>query len=37
MISNFEDYLNKSKIIFKKLKAAGFIINADKLFFAKDG
>ena len=33
---NFEDYLNKVKILVKKLKAVGFKINADKLFFARD-
>ena len=34
--SNFEDHLNKVKILSKKLKAAGFKINAEKSFFAKD-
>ena len=33
---NFEDHVNKIKIVLKNLKAAGFIINADKLFFARD-
>ena len=33
---NFEDHLNKVKIDSKKLKAAGFKINAEKLFFARD-
>ena len=32
---NFEDHLNKGKIVLKKLKAAGFIINAEKLFSPK--
>ena len=38
MISNgnFEDHLSKLKIILKILKAAGFNINAKKLFFAKE-
>ena len=31
---NFEDHLNKVKIVLNKQKAAGFKINADKLFFA---
>ena len=31
---NFEDHLNKVKIALKILKAAGFIINAEKSFFA---
>ena len=34
--SNYEDILNKLQNILKKLKAAGFKINADKLFFAID-
>ena len=33
---NFEDHLNKVKIVLKKLKAAGFKINAEKSFFARD-
>ena len=33
---NFEDHLNKFKIVSKKLKAAGIKINAEKSFFAKD-
>ena len=33
---NFEDHLNKVKIVSKKFKAAGFKINADKSFFASD-
>ena len=33
---NFEDHPNKVKIVLKKLKAVGFNINADKLFFARD-
>ena len=33
---NFEDHLNKVKIVLNKLKAAGFKINAEKSFFAKD-
>ena len=33
---NFEDHLEKAKIVLKKLKAAGFKINAEKLFFARD-
>ena len=33
---NFEDHLNKVKIVLKKLKVARFKINADKSFFAKD-
>ena len=33
---NFEDHLNKVKIVLKKLKAAGFKINAEKYFFARD-
>ena len=32
--SNFEDHLNNVKIVLKKLKAAGFKINAAKLVFA---
>ena len=32
---NFEDHVNKVKIVLKKLKVAGFKIIADKLFFAK--
>ena len=34
--SNFEDHLNKVKIVLKKLKAAGFKINAEKYFFVRD-
>ena len=34
--SNFEDHLNKVKIVLKKLKAAGFKINAEMPKFAKD-
>ena len=33
---NFEGYLNKVKIVLKKLKAAGFKINAEKSKFARD-
>ena len=33
---NFEDHLNKVKLVLKKLKAAGFKINADKSFLARD-
>ena len=33
---NFEDHLNKVKIVLKKLKAAGFKINAEKSFFTRD-
>ena len=33
---NFEDHLNKVKIVLNKLKAAGFKNNADKSFFARD-
>ena len=33
---NFEDHLNNVKIVLKKLKAADFKINAEKLFFAKE-
>ena len=33
---NFEHYLNKVKIVLKKLKSAAFKINADKLIFARD-
>ena len=29
---NFEDHLNKAKIVFKQQKAAGFKINAEKSF-----
>ena len=38
IISNgdFEDHLNKVKIVLKKLKAAGFKINVEKSFFARD-
>ena len=36
IISNVEDHLNKVKVGFKKLKAAGFKINAGKSFFARD-
>ena len=32
----FENHLYKAKTILKKLKAAGFKINADKSFFARD-
>ena len=34
--SNFEDHQNKVKIVLKKFKAAGFKINAEKSFFARD-
>ena len=34
--SNFQDHLNKVKIVFKKLKAGGFKINAEKSKFARD-
>ena len=34
--SSFEDHLNKVKIVLKKLKAAGFKINAEKSKFARD-
>ena len=34
--SDFEDHLNKAAIVSMKLKAAGFKINAEKLFFARD-
>ena len=34
--SNFEDHLNKLKIVLKKLKAAGFKINEEKSFFARN-
>ena len=34
--SDFEDHLNKVKIVLNKLKAAGFKINAEKSFFAKE-
>ena len=34
--SNFEDHLNEVKIVLKKLQAAGFKINAEKSFFARD-
>ena len=33
---NFEDHSNKDKIVLKKLKAAGFKINGEKLLFAED-
>ena len=33
---NFEDHLNKNKIISKKFKVAGCIINAEKSFFDRD-
>ena len=33
---NFEDHLNKVKIVLKILKAAGFKINSEKWFFAID-
>ena len=33
---NFEDHLNKVKIVLKKLNAAGFKINEEKSFFSKD-
>ena len=33
---NFDDHLNKVKIVLKKLKASGFKINAEKSFFARD-
>ena len=33
---NFEDNLNQVKIVVKKLKAAGFNINVEKSFFARD-
>ena len=33
---NFEDHLNKIKIVLKKPKAAGFKINAKKSCFARD-
>ena len=33
---NFEDHLNKVKVVLKKLKPAGLKINADKSFFARD-
>ena len=33
---NFEDHLNKVKVVLKNLKAAGFKINAEKSFFARD-
>ena len=38
VISNgdFEDHLNKVEIVVKRLKAAGFKINADKSKFARD-
>ena len=32
----FKDHLNMVKIVLKKLKAAGFKINAEKSFFVKD-
>ena len=34
--TTFEDNLNKVKMLLKKLKAAGFEINAEKSFFARD-
>ena len=34
--SSFEDHLNNIKIVLKKLKAAGFKINAEKFKFARD-
>ena len=34
--SNFEDHLNKVKIVLKKLIAPGFIINNKKSFFASN-
>ena len=34
--SSFQDHLNKVKIVLNKLKAAGFKINAEKSFFARD-
>ena len=34
--STFQDHLNKIKVLLKKLKAAGFKINAEKSKFAKD-
>ena len=34
--SNFEDHVNKVKIVLKKLQAAGFKINTEKSFFARD-
>ena len=33
---NFEDHLNKVKIVLKKIKAGGFKINAEKSFYARD-
>ena len=38
IISNgsFQDHLNKVKIVVKKIKAAGFKINAEKSFFTRD-
>ena len=33
---NFEDHLNKGKIVWKKLKAATIKINVEKLFFARN-
>ena len=33
---NFEDHLNKLKIVLNKLKTAGFKINAEKSFLARD-
>ena len=33
---NFEDHLNKVEIVLKQLKAAGFNINAEKSFFARE-
>ena len=35
-MATFEDHLNTVKIVLKKLKAAGFNINAEKSFFARD-
>ena len=34
--SNFEDHLNKVKIVLKKLKASGFKINTIRWSFARD-
>ena len=33
---NFEDHLNKVKIVLNKLKGVGFKINTDISFFARD-
>ena len=33
---NFEDHLNKIKIVLNKTNSAGFKINAEKKFFARD-